>query len=324
MPEDRAIGSFIKEPAETIRRGKNYLFAIGISTYKHFPRLINARKDIEDLAKILVDSYSFNESEVQLICDDEANRANIVDRLDGLRNVVHADDRLLIYYSGHGYFDEARGFWIPVDAERGRISSYISNADVLEIIKNIKARHILLISDSCFSGSLLYRDISATMANKAIEAWDRDPSRFAFVSGKGPVSDGIAGENSPFADGIIRQLRNNDQDAINIVRLADQVTQEIRYNYDQQAEVSPLQGAGHKGGQYVFFKKGKENLRYNNLNIPEEKPTVPEDYSRYVEPPISPPTKTPEKKNETQQGNVTNQKAEKIYNIDKIDNANFS
>jgi len=99
-----------------------------------------------------------------------------------------------------------------------------------------------LISDSC--------------SNKAIEAWDRDPSRFAFGSGKGPESDGIAGENSPFADGIIRQLRNNDQDAINIVRLAVQVTEEIRYNYDQQAEVSPLQGAGHKGGQYIFFKKG--------------------------------------------------------------------
>jgi len=51
MPEDRAIGSLIKNSTETIRRGKNHFFTIGISPYKHFPKLINARKDIEDLAK---------------------------------------------------------------------------------------------------------------------------------------------------------------------------------------------------------------------------------------------------------------------------------
>ncbi|MBK6477373.1 MAG: caspase family protein [Saprospiraceae bacterium] len=199
---------------------------------------------MEDITKVLVDQYSFEQAHVQVILDEQASRENIVDHLNALREIIQPQDRLLIYYSGHGYSDNERGYWIPVDAEHDHISSFVSNADILDIIKLIRARHILLISDSCFSGS------------------HKDPSRYAFISGKGVVSDGNAGENSPFASGIIRHLQDNETDAINIVRLADQVTQEISFNYEQLAEISPLYGAGHKGGQYIFLKgKGKSGVQ---------------------------------------------------------------
>jgi formylglycine-generating enzyme len=318
MAEERAIGGLPNSPSEGIQHGKNYFFAIGINSYQHFTPLTNARKDIEDLSKVLADQYSFEASNIQLIRDQEANRDNIIDQLDGLRSKINPDDRLLIYYSGHGFTDRDRGFWIPIDAEPGHVSSFIANAEVRDIIKSIKARHILLISDSCFSASLLVRDISTSMINSAIQSWDRDPSRYVFISGKGVVSDGNTGENSPFAGGIIKHLQNNDTPAINIVRLADQVTQEIRFNYEQQAELSPLFEAGHKGGQFIFFKKGMETLGSKSETAENKAP------SAYMPPPVDENTKKPTPlPNQSSESGMT-QTAEKIYNIEKIDTANFS
>ena len=259
MPHDKEKGIIrpTLEPIEILQQGKNHFFAIGINTYEHFLPLSNARKDIEDIAHVLVEKYYFEKQNMRLIQDDEATRENIIDELDSLRSVVKEDDRLLIYYSGHGFMDGERGFWIPVNAKRDRVSTYISNADVRDIIKSIKARHILLISDSCFSASLLVRDATREIGGAFMD-WERNPSRWVFISGKGVVSDGKAGENSPFAASILKQLKQNDADALNVVRLADHVTQEIRFNYEQQAELSPLFQVGHSGGQFVFVKRQTE------------------------------------------------------------------
>jgi hypothetical protein len=256
MPQDKGIG-FPENSLEEFKGGTNHLFAIGINAYEHFMPLSNARKDIEDISKVLVENYYFEPQNIRLLCDEEATKDNIIDELDNLRKKVKSDDRLLIYYSGHGFTDEDRGFWIPVNAKRDKVSSYLANAEVRDIIQSIKARHILLISDSCFSASLLVRDATRDI-NGAFTEWERNPSRWVFISGKGVVSDGKAGTNSPFASSILNQLRQNDDDALNIVRLADRVTQEVRFDYEQQADISPLYQVGHKGGQFVFLKRQTE------------------------------------------------------------------
>ena len=58
-------------------------------------------------------------------------------------------------------FDEKQdGYWVPVDGEVDQDYDYVSNADVLNRLGSIEARHKLLISDSCFSGNLLTRGMS--------------------------------------------------------------------------------------------------------------------------------------------------------------------
>ena len=257
MSQHKGIGRPQQSPIEQLKSGTNYLFAIGINTYENFTPLLNARKDIEDLVDVLVEHYYFDPENIRLLCDENATKDNIIDELDSLSSKVKADDRLLIYYSGHGFLNGERGFWIPVNAKRDRVSSYIANAEVRDIIQSIKARHILLISDSCFSGSLLVRDATRDIRG-AFTNWERNPSRWVFISGKGVVSDGKKGENSPFAKGILKHLRQNEAEALNIVSLADLVTKEISFDYEQEAEISPLFQSGHQGGQFVFLKRQTE------------------------------------------------------------------
>ncbi|MEP7267551.1 MAG: caspase family protein [Saprospiraceae bacterium] len=88
-------GGLPNSPLTEINRGKNHLFAIGINTYANFPKLTNAKKDIEDISDILVTQYSFDNDNVQVILDEQASRQNIIDRLDALRATVQPNDRLL-------------------------------------------------------------------------------------------------------------------------------------------------------------------------------------------------------------------------------------
>ena len=255
MATQRGASAQPDEKQQQSPSGKNYFLGIGINEYANFSKLSNARKDIEDVFQELSQSYNFEAAYAEILTDSEATRNVILKKIKELRNVVSAEDKVLIYYSGHGFTEDELGYWIPVDAAKGEIGDYISNSEVRELIKVIHAKHILLISDSCFSASLLVRDASRD-ASTAFDDWERHHSRWVFISGKGVVSDGMKGENSPFAKAIIRQLREAKDNAINITRLADNVITNVRFNYEQQAELSPLFGAGHEGGQFVFRKTG--------------------------------------------------------------------
>jgi len=249
--------------------GKNYFLGIGVDTYQHFPPLNNARKDVEDLCAALQEHYYFEAAHTTLLTGVNASRKNILRQLSDYRRRLTRDDRLLIYYAGHGLFDDGLGFWVPAEAEREDISSYVGNTEVREIIRNIPARHILLISGSCFSASLLVRD--ATRDARAFEDFDRNPSRWVFISGKGVVSNGKAGQNSPFAASILKHLHQSTEKAVNIAQLADYVTKTVRFNYEQQAEAGPLYQTGHEGGQFVFRRRQTEaDARNTALQINTE------------------------------------------------------
>lgn len=46
------------------------------------------------------------------------------------------------------------GYWIPYDAKR-RVGEWITNDELLDYSSGINSKHLVLISNSCFSGSLL-------------------------------------------------------------------------------------------------------------------------------------------------------------------------
>ncbi len=251
-------GSAKAETEDTVNiKGKNYFLGIGINEYQKFTKLFNARKDVEDVRALLCNSFNFEEKNSEIVADEYATRRNIIKKINELRSKITPDDSVLIYYSGHGFLDGKLGFWIPADAEQGEMADYISNADVREIIKEIPAKHILLISDSCFAASLLVRNATREISG-AFDNWEKNKSRWVFISGKGVVSDGEKNTNSPFAKAILKHLKEEAHEKINIVKLADDVVNSVRFNYEQQAELSPLFGAGHDGGQFVFRKIREE------------------------------------------------------------------
>ena len=118
-----------------------------------WPSLKTAVADAEAVAGLLRAEYGF--AEITLLRN--AKQREIVRAFNRLAQTAQENDSVLIYYAGHGHLNEAtkEGFWIPVDAEGRDDSTFVSNAIIktkLGVITD-RARHVLLVSDSCFSGA---------------------------------------------------------------------------------------------------------------------------------------------------------------------------
>ncbi len=232
---------------------KNYLLVIGINNYQHFPKLNNAVKDANDVASTLMSKYNFDFDNIITLKDEQATRNNIFSSLRGLIERVTPQDNLMIYYSGHGYFDQLlnEGYWVPVDANPNASGEFVSNSEILRIINNINSQHTFLVADACFSGSLFSEQTRGYSENV-----EKFRSRWGFASGRlEVVSDGTTGDNSPFAKNFIQYLRENQKDKFPVSELIQQVKIKVAESHNQTPLGNPLKNAGDEGGEFIFYKR---------------------------------------------------------------------
>ncbi len=232
---------------------KNYLFVIGINDYKGFNRLNNAVKDAQDFISVMQTRYGYSPARTHTLFNSEATRENIYAKLEELTGLSE-DDNLLIYFSGHGFYDKKldQGYWIPVDAQPKKAFGFLENSSLNPYIKALPCRHVLIIADACFSGALLKSDRS-TASDRL--SWTK--SRWAIVSGRlEEVSDGGPGGNSPFATYLINYLKKADS-AFATDDLSAYIVKAVGNNANQLPQGAPLRNVGDDGGLLYFYPDGK-------------------------------------------------------------------
>lgn len=232
--------------------GENHLLVIGINDYQHWGQLYNAVKDAQDIRTELSSRYDFDEENITFLYNSQATEKNIILAFKQLISKVEPNDNVLIYFSGHGYYDKIlnEGYWIPVMAKHGDESDYISNAQLQKFIRQMDNKHTFLIADACFSGSML-GDRKGFVENVG-----RFKSRRALVSGRlEVVSDGERGKNSPFADAVLTYLRNHKNGAFAASQLEQYVKITVANNSEQTPQHGPIINVGDKGGEFIFKLK---------------------------------------------------------------------
>lgn len=232
--------------------GDYHALVIGNNKYRELPNLETAVNDAKSVAGILENEYGFD---VNLMLD--ATRADIVIALDNYRKKLGEHDNLLIYYAGHGILDYSseRGYWLPVDASPDTQVSWVSNATVTDTLKAMSAKHVMLVIDSCFSGTLT-RAVSTTLRNPDyLRKMSKKRARVALASGGlEPVADGGGAGHSVFAKAFIDALENNDS-AMDGTELFVKVRRPVMLNAMQTPEYSDIRLSGHDGGDFIFVKK---------------------------------------------------------------------
>ena len=235
---------------------KYYALVIGNNNYQYLEKLDAAEKDAEVIADVLTNKYGF---EVDLLLN--ADYDTTVNSLFKITNKLKKDDNLLIYYAGHGELDKAenRGYWLPVDASYELRSKWISNQRIVDRIKATKAKHVLLIADSCFSGTLMRSGITSeaneAIDEKYIERLKSKKTRLVITSGGNePVVDSDGGNHSLFALKLIDTLKNNNT-VINSQMLFENIRRYVVSNADQTPERAMVHKTGHDGGDFLFFPK---------------------------------------------------------------------
>ena len=262
VPDD--IAELLKTNDNLIKGNKNlklndnsenyYALVIGNNDYQYLDKLRAAENDATAVGKILKEKYGFK---VDLLLN--ADYDETVNKIYSLTKNLKSQDNLLIYYAGHGELDAAenRGYWLPVDANEELRSKWISNSFIVDRIKATKAKHVLLMVDSCFSGTLL-RSGNSNLRNSSIDKnyiqrLKNKKTRLVITSGGNePVTDNEGGNHSLFAQKLLDTLNQNN-DVINSQILFENIRSYVVANASQTPEIAIVHKSGHDGGDFLFF-----------------------------------------------------------------------
>ena len=232
--------------------GSYHALVIGNDMYRTLPHLGTAVGDAEAVAKELERNYHFS---VRLLTN--ATEEDIIGALTDMRRDLGWNDNLLIYYAGHGWYDQdaEQGYWLPVDASEDNQAHWISNADITNALKALKAKHILVVADSCYSGTLAR---SANISLRGIDYIERivkKKARTVLTSGGlEPVLDAGGEGHSVFAHAFLAALDENDG-VIDGQELFRRLRDPVVANAPQTPEYGEIRGAGHDGGDFIFVRR---------------------------------------------------------------------
>ena len=243
----------VNRQAQMLDFGNYHALVIGNNNYADMPVLRTAMADAEAIADTLTTRYGFN---VELLLD--ATRYDIIRVMSEMRASLTFNDNLLIYYAGHGIVDPVteRGYWLPVDADADNPANWVSNDDITNMLKAIPARHILVVADSCYSGTLTRQAPARLKTWQDRQAWlerllEKRSRTVLSSGGLEPVADSGASGHSVFANALLTALRGNTE-IIEATGLFEPVRQMVVLNANQTPQYSDVRLAGHEGGDFVF------------------------------------------------------------------------
>lgn len=236
--------------------GNYHALVIGNNDYESLPKLISAKKDAQDVANLLKNKYGFKTT-LKL----DATRSDIIITLDQLRKNLTPKDNLLIYYAGHGSLDKPadEGYWLPVDATEDSQLNWISSSQITTNIKAIPAKHVLVVADSCYAGTLTRnvspRGVSVTKTKNEYQSIVERRIRSVMCSGGlEPVLDGSGKDgHSVFASAFLDVLDSNEG-IIDGLELFYQLRRLVTLNASQKPEYSDIRRAGHDSGDFIFVR----------------------------------------------------------------------
>ena len=227
-----------------------YALIIAVEDYDD-PTITDLSEPVNDADKfyaIISHRYTFNEEDITYL--KNPTKADIIGTLHKMRNVVREEDNLLIYYAGHGYWDEEMmtGYWLPSDANSDNPVNWLPNTDLTNYLNVLKTKHTLLVADACFSGGI-FKTMKAFNNLGSIEKLYKLPSRKAITSGTlKEVPD-----QSVFIEYLIKRLNENKDGYLSSEQLFSSLRTAVMNNSPNVPQYGTIQNVGDEGGDFVFI-----------------------------------------------------------------------
>ena len=242
-----------------VNNKKYYALIIGNSEYKHWDNLVSPTNDIDVIAAVLKDKYNF---EVPILLKN-ADKASIEEAFFKMNKILTEDDYLLIYYAGHGDKNPSiqKAYWIPTNAGSSFDRNWISTSFVTEMIGTFKAKHVLLMVDSCYSGLLKGSNTNLTVVdgdtNDAVfltKLLNRKTRLFISSGSDEPVLDTSDDKHSWFAKKFLELLENN-QNTLTSIEIYMKINRYVHVNASQRPKYDVIKETGHNEGMFLFTAK---------------------------------------------------------------------
>jgi uncharacterized caspase-like protein/tetratricopeptide (TPR) repeat protein len=150
------------KPSANTAVQQSYALVIGISHYQNLPasaQLQFPNRDAQSIYTTLISQQGgqFPANHVHVLTDEQASKANITRELETwLPSVTAADDKVFIYFAGHGFISAGKGYLAPFDIDLKDIAGTAFAMDRFgrDIGSNIHGKWKVLLTDACHSGAI--------------------------------------------------------------------------------------------------------------------------------------------------------------------------
>lgn len=266
---------------------RSHAVVIGIDEYTDMRKLTGAVRDASAMEKMLTE-HGFD---VIRLIDDEATRDRIMEVLTSeLPKRVGPDDRVLIYFAGHGVSDgdgpQAMGYLMPVDADGTSPSIKGIDMDQLQRIfsRKYESKHLLYVADACYSG-LAISTRSAVVPDDSpayIRAVSEGRVRVSLTAGKSGEQANEWEGHGVFTLNLLSALRGaadgNADGYITSSELESYVTEHVTNLVETKGLSPQTPQRGRTGeGEFIFAHPGSSARQFERSVDRIAEPKTPAD-----------------------------------------------
>jgi len=220
---------------------RSYAVVIGIAQYQNLEpkhQLQYSANDADAIYSILIspEGGNFRTENVRKLIGKQATLENIRRELEvWLPSMALEDDRVLIYFAGHGFVFQGKGYLAPYDISLKNIAGTGYPMDSLGMVvgTRIKARNKVLLTDACHSGAITpgaqNENLSSSLLNIHKSLFSLTASRDREQSFESPDWGGGHGIFTYYVvKGLEREADENTDGIVTADELAEYVRRNVR------------------------------------------------------------------------------------------------
>lgn len=266
----------------------SWALVVGINEYAHASTLGYARNDAEAIARVISERFGFQADKTSLLLDADADLKGIRTALHRIAREAGPEDRVLVFYAGHGHtvpaYGREAGFLVPCDGEPDDTATLLPWDDLVSTSRIVRAKHLLFIMDACYGGSIGMRSLAPGSRRYVRDMLGRYTRQF-LSAGKADelVADGGGPRNghSVFTGHLLDALEGAvaTEDGLVSANAAMAYVYD-RVSRDQHSQQTPHYGFIEGDGDFLFSHPA--------LEAEPEKPLPAGDYLVEVPADLSP------------------------------------
>ena len=262
---------------------------IGIDKYKYSKQLNYAVKDAEAVKDMLINKFDFPEDNIKYLVNEEATLSEIKLALDDISTSADENDRILVFYSGHGETIQGidgteKGYIIPYEGKQKKAyATGLAMDEILTISMLSKSKHMLFLMDACYSGLMTqqFKGLAKPTEEGYLTKVANESARQIITAGgrDEQVIERDEWQHSAFTKNLIEGLDTweadyNDDGCITADELSSYLREHVTEDSDFQQTPQDGRFRNSGGGEFVFFGEGNKSLNQdgspstiNNISI---------------------------------------------------------
>ena len=259
---------------------ESWAVIIGIDDYQNESVLQYAVEDAKAVQEMLLSKFDYSKENIKVLLNEDATKNNIENSLEEITTNAGENDRILIFFSGHGmtysYPNGGEiGYLLPVDGNEEKLySSAIPMNDLEQISSMSKAKHMLFLVDACYSGysTIGTKGIDVNKTPNYMEKITSRKSRQIITAGSKDEEAMEKSEwgHSAYTKNLLDALGNgygdsNEDGYITADELGDYLREKVSID-SENLQTPQANRFTSDDGEFIFFNSSNENVD----EIPQE------------------------------------------------------